>query len=70
MVGVSVFVQDDFLSEMKQPPHFWLGPELIRRMTQGESPLLSGKQLREANSCGGLNLLVWEGCPPSPLFWS
>jgi hypothetical protein len=25
------------------------------------APLLSGRQLREANSCGGLNLVVWEG---------
>jgi len=65
MVGVSVFVHNDFLSEMKTPPHFWLGPELVRRITQGKSPLLTGKQLREANSCGGLNLLVWEGCSRS-----
>ena len=27
---------------------------------QGESPLLTGKQVREANSRGGLNLVCWE----------
>ena len=28
----------------------------------GESPLLTGKQLREENSRNGLNLVCWEGC--------
>jgi hypothetical protein len=58
--GVSAIVRDDFLRELKTPPHFWLGPELTRRITRGESPLLTGKQLREANSHGGLNLVCWE----------
>jgi hypothetical protein len=58
--GVSAIVRDDFLRELKTPPHFWLGPELTRRMTMGESPLLTGKQLREANSHDGLNLVCWE----------
>ena len=60
--GVSAIVRDDFLREMKTPPHFWLGPELTRRIMRGESPLLTGKQLREANSRGGLNLVCWEAC--------
>ena len=60
--GVSVFVRDDFLHEMKKPPHFWIGPELTRRMMEGESPLLTDKQLREANSRDGLNLVCLEGC--------
>ena len=55
-------VRDDFLGEMKTPPHFWVGPELTRRVMRGESPLLTGKQLREANSRDGLNLVCWEGC--------
>ncbi len=59
-VGVTVMVRDDFLREMKTPPHFWVGPELTRRIMKGESPLLTGKQLREANSRGGLNLVCWE----------
>jgi hypothetical protein len=60
--GVSAFVQDDFLREMKTPPHFWVGPELTRRIMRCESPVLTGKQLREANSCGGLNLVCWDVC--------
>lgn len=58
--GVTAMVQDDFLREMKTPPHFWLGPELTRRIMRGESPVLTSKQLREANSRGGLNLACWE----------
>ena len=60
-VGVSVIVNDDFVRELKTPPHFWSGPELTKRILRGNSPLLSEKQLRDANSRGGLNLLVWEG---------
>jgi hypothetical protein len=58
--GVTAIVRDDFLCDMKTPPHFWLGPELTRRITAGESPLLTGKQLREANARDGLNLVCWE----------
>ncbi len=60
LFGVTVIVRDDFLYEMKTPPHFWVGPELTRRIMSGESPLLTGKQLRDANSRGGLNLVCWE----------
>src|SRR5438477_3874695 len=60
-VGVSVFVDDDFVREIKNPLR-WVGPELAKRIMRGDSPLLSDRQLREANSCGGLNLVVWEGC--------
>src|SRR5262245_13013693 len=63
MVGISVLVQDDLPWELKKPPHFWLGPELVRRITAGKPPLLTRHQLRDANSRDGLNLLVWEGCP-------
>ena len=61
-VGVSVFVNDDFMREVKTPPFFWIGPELARRVARGNSPVLSDRQLQEANSRGGLNLVVWEGC--------
>jgi DNA-binding CsgD family transcriptional regulator len=61
-VGVSVVVHDDFVRELKAPALRWIGPELTMRIVGGDSPLLSGKQLREANSCGGLNLVTWEGC--------
>lgn len=60
--GVSVMVSDDFLDELKTPPHFWNGPELTRRILRGESPVLTSRQLREANSRGGLSLLCWEAC--------
>jgi DNA-binding CsgD family transcriptional regulator len=60
-VGVSVFVSDDFLMELKTPPFFWIGPELTKRLLRGDSPLLSDKQVRQANANGGLNLLTWVG---------
>lgn len=60
--GVTTIVQDDFLQDLKAPSHFWIGPELTRRITKGESPLLTGRQLREANSRDGLNLVCWESC--------
>jgi DNA-binding CsgD family transcriptional regulator len=61
--NVTVIVSDDFVREIKTPPLFWVGPELTKRILRGNSPLLSETQLRDANSRGGLNLLVWEGCP-------
>ena len=61
-VGVSVFVRDEFIQELKSPPHFWIGPELTRRIVRDESPLLTPQELRRANSRGGLNLLTWECC--------
>lgn len=61
-VGVTVFVTDDFMREMKTPLGFWVGPELTKRILQGNSPILLDKQFRDANSCGGLNLVTWEGC--------
>jgi len=62
-VGVGVFVHDAFVRELKTPPLFWVGPELAKRVVHGDSPILSDKQVLEANSTEGLNLLVWEGCP-------
>ncbi len=59
-IGGTVLVSDDFVRELKTPPFFWIGPELVRRMGRGDSPLLSEKQAREANSRGGLNLAVWH----------
>jgi hypothetical protein len=66
-VGVSVFVNDDFMQELKAPPGFWIGPELVKRILSGNSPILSDRQFRKANSRGGLNLVVWEGCIRSGL---
>jgi hypothetical protein len=59
-LNVSVIVNDDFVQELKTPPHFWIGPELTKRIMRGDSPLLTEKQLRNANSRGGLNLMIWE----------
>jgi DNA-binding CsgD family transcriptional regulator len=60
-VGCSAIISDQFLCEAKTPPFFWIGTELTRRISRGCSPLLSDKQVREANSNGGLNIAVWEG---------
>ncbi len=60
-VGCSAIVSSDFLRKVKTPPFFWIGPELTRRVRDGNSPLLSDKQVREANSKGGVNLMIWEG---------
>ena len=62
-VGVSLFVTDDFIRELKAPPLFWFGPELAKRIARGDSPVLADKAFRDANACGGLNAIVWEGCP-------
>src|ERR1700726_4762022 len=62
-VGVAIFVSDDFVRELKRPPLRWFGPELARRIQGSNSPLLSDRQLREANSCGsGLTTITWEAC--------
>lgn len=59
-VGVSAFVSNDFLRALKKPPFFWVGPELTRRLTRGESPLLSNREVREGNIEDGLNVVTWE----------
>ena len=58
--GVTAFVADDFMRELKTPPLFWIGPELARRVVRGDCPLLSDKEVRVANSGAGLNLIVWQ----------
>jgi hypothetical protein len=58
--GLSVFVSDDFVQELKTTPFFWVGPELVKRISGGNSPLLSDIALRDANSTVGLNLVVWH----------
>ncbi len=62
-VGITVFVTDNFVRELKTPPLFWMGPELVKRGARGDhSSLLSAKQIQEANSHSGLNLAVWHAC--------
>ena len=48
--------------ELKTPPDFWVGPELTARIVRGICAFLTRKQLREANSRDGLNLVCWENC--------
>ena len=59
-VGVGVFVSDDFIRELKGAPPFWFGPEVANRVVARNSPVLSDREVRAANSGEGLNELVWE----------
>jgi hypothetical protein len=59
-IGVSVFLNDEFLQYVKSSPFFWIGPELIRRISRKESPVLDAAAIRHANSNDGLNLFIWE----------
>ncbi|MGH9805714.1 MAG: hypothetical protein ACRD9W_00360 [Terriglobia bacterium] len=60
-VGFAVFVRDEFMCEIKMPPLCWIGPELTGRVTGKDSPVLTDDEVRDANSGGGLNQVVWEG---------
>jgi hypothetical protein len=62
-LGVGLFVRDVFVRELKTPPLFWFGPELAKRIAAGNSPALSDREVREANSREGLNIVVWEAFP-------
>jgi hypothetical protein len=57
--GVSVFVTTDLLRRFKTAPLIWTGPEVVRRVSSGDSSVLSPQQIREFNSAEGLNLVVW-----------
>jgi len=59
-VGVGAFVPDGFIRELKSAPHFWFGPELANRVVVRNSPVLSNREVRDANSGEGLKELVWE----------
>src|SRR5258708_7070744 len=54
--SVAVFVYDSFLSGLKRSPSFWAGPELVNRIGERTSPILTDRDVRESNSNGGLNL--------------
>ena len=66
--GISVFVTDEFVRELKAGPLGWIGPELTQRALRGDTCFLRPDAVRKANSHGGLNLLVWAGlaCPAKP----
>src|SRR5215471_7385256 len=59
--GVSAFVTDEFLQQCKTPHALWIGRELVRRVVNGDSPVLAPKEVRDANSREGLNLVTWTG---------
>ncbi len=61
-VGVSVFVADDFARRLKTSPSVWIGPELTILVARNRSPLLSDREVAEANSSTGLISVVWAGC--------
>lgn len=58
--GVSAFVSDAFARDIQTPPLFWIGPEMLRRITAGVSPLLSDRDVVRSNTQGGLNLVGWD----------
>jgi len=66
--GMALCVSDHFVHELKTTPLFWVGPELVKRITCGKSPLLSPAEVGDANSAAGLNLLTWHlTCHPEVL---
>jgi len=60
-LGFAVFVRDEFMREIKTAPIPWIGPELARRVTGHDSPVLTDDEMRDANSGAGLSEVVWEG---------
>lgn len=60
-IGFAVFVRDAFIREIKTPPLVWIGPELARRVTGRDSPVLTDDEVRDANSGAGLSEVVWAG---------
>jgi hypothetical protein len=63
--GVSAFVTDEFVHSCKMPSMRWIGPELVRRLTRSDPPVLGPHAIRDANSNGGLNVASWAAilCP-------
>jgi hypothetical protein len=61
-LGVSVFITEDFLQRLKTTPFVWIGPELTVLVARDRSPLLSDREVAEANSNNGLISVVWAGC--------
>ena len=59
--GISAFVSDAFVREIKKPPLGWVGPEIARRTCADDSPVLSDREVAEANTRGGLDLIGWHG---------
>lgn len=58
-VGAFVFLTDEFINEAKEPPFFWVGAELVRRLLNGKRPFLSDDEVRKQNSREGLTVFAW-----------
>lgn len=58
MVGVTVFINDQFVQEAKEGGVPFVGARLVERVLQGQSPLLDAKAIRRANARGGLNVFL------------
>jgi hypothetical protein len=58
-VGVYAFITNEFADELQKPPYFWIGPEMVKRIAGGKSPLMTDRQLLIANSTDGVNVLPW-----------
>lgn len=59
-LSVSVFLADEFVREAKTPPLFWIGPEIVRRVSGNASPILDSPAIGRANWRGGLTVFRWE----------
>jgi len=58
--GVSAFLSDSFVREMKTPPLRWIGPAIVERVLEGGTAVLSDAEVARANARGGLNLFGWH----------
>jgi hypothetical protein len=60
-VGVSAFIDEKLLRELKTVPRAWIGPTLTQRVRDMSGSILDAGQIREGNSNSGLNLAIWTG---------
>jgi hypothetical protein len=60
-VGVSSFLSEDYSRAIKEPPLFWVAPDIVERVLNVGSPLLNDRQLQAANATTGLICFVWHG---------
>jgi hypothetical protein len=59
--GISAFISDEFVQELKASPLRWISPELTLRALREDAGILDPKRVRAANTYDGLNLIVWLG---------
>ena len=61
-LGISAFLVEAYVRKLKTAPLCWAGPDLVGRLVNGEDPILTDRQLRDANAGNGLHNFVWHGC--------